>query len=94
LTPAALRAICDRYGAVKAMAADATAELEKLRRRFILARVDEAEGKLFRLVLSAETVPTTLDRAALERDLGAGLDRYLKFGKPSRSLRCYSRTGK
>ena len=54
-----------------------------------------AEGVLFRVVLGAESVATTLDRKALEGAMGESwLARFLKFGKPSRSFNCYARTAK
>jgi hypothetical protein len=56
---------------------------------------DEAEGVLFRVVLGAESVATTLDRKAIEAAMGESwLARFLKFGKPSRSFSCYARTAK
>ena len=56
---------------------------------------DEAEGVLFRVVLSAESVATTVDRKAIEAAMGeSSLARFLKFGKPSRSFNCYARTSK
>ena len=56
---------------------------------------DEAEGVLFRVVLGAESVTTTLDRKAIEAAMGESwLARFLKFGKPSRSFNCYARTAK
>ena len=56
---------------------------------------DEAEGALFRVVLGAESVATTVDRKAIEAAMGESwLARFLKFGKPSRSFNCYARTAK
>jgi hypothetical protein len=56
---------------------------------------DEAEGALFRVVLGAESVATTVDRKAIEAAMGESwLARFLKFGKPSRSFSCYARTAK
>ena len=50
---------------------------------------------LFRVVLSAESVATTVDRKAIEAAMGeSSLARFLKFGKPSRSFNCYARTAK
>jgi hypothetical protein len=56
---------------------------------------DERPGVLFRVVLGAESVATTLDRKAIEAAMGESwLARFLKFGKSSRSFNCYARTAK
>jgi transposase len=65
------------------------------RGRFVWPRAEEGVVVLFRVVLGAESVATTLDRKAIEAAMGESwLSRFLKFGKPSRSFSCYARTAK
>ena len=87
--------LADRVGELKAAKSDLDAYLERLKALFVANGCDEAEGVLFRVVLGAESVATTLDRKAIEAAMGENwLARFLKFGKPSRSFNCYARTAK
>jgi hypothetical protein len=77
--------LADRVGELKAAKRDLDAYLERLKALFVASGRDEAEGVLFRVVLGAESVATTLDRKAIEAAMGESwLARFLKFGKPSR----------
>src|SRR6478672_7618264 len=63
---------------------DLDAYLDRLKALFVASGRDEAEGVLFRVVLGAASVATTLDRKAIEAAMGESwLARFLKFGKPS-----------
>jgi hypothetical protein len=93
--PSSMEELADRVGELKAAKSDLDAYLERLKALFIASGRDEAEGVLFRVVLSAESVATTVDRKAIEAAMGeSSLARFLKFGKPSRSFNCYARTAK
>ena len=93
--PATMGELADRVGELKAAKADLDAYLERLKSLFVASGRDEAEGVLFRVVLGTESVATTVDRKAVERDMGESwIAKYLKFGKPSRSFNCYARTAK
>ena len=75
--------LADRVGELKAAKSDLDAYLERLKALFVASGRDEAEGALFRVVLGAESVATTLDRKAIEAAMGESwLARFLKFGKP------------
>ena len=93
--PSSMEELADRVGELKAAKSDLDAYLDRLKALFVASGRDEAEGVLFRVVLGAESVATTLDRKAIEAAMGESwLARFLKFGKPSRSFNCYARTAK
>jgi hypothetical protein len=87
-TPSSMEELADRVGELKAAKSDLDAYLERLKALFVASGRDEAEGALFRVVLGAASVATTVDRKAIEAAMGERwLARFLKFGKPSRSFR-------
>jgi hypothetical protein len=93
--PSSMEELADRVGELRAAKSDLDAYLDRLKALFIASGRDEAEGVLFRVVLGAESVATTVDRKALEAAMGESwLARFLKFGKPSRNFLCHARTAK
>src|SRR5262249_43074275 len=56
--------------------------------------VSEAEGALFRSLVVAETMVSTLDRQGIEKEMGeAWIARFLKFSKRSALIKTTARTG-
>jgi hypothetical protein len=66
--------LADRVGEPKAAKSDLDAYLERLKALFVASGRDEAEGVLFRVVLGAESVATTLraDRQGEARGVSCG----------------------
>jgi hypothetical protein len=54
--PSSMEELADRVGELKAAKSDLDAYLERLKALFVASGRDEAEGVLFRVVLSAESV--------------------------------------
>ena len=56
--------------------------------------VSEAEGALFRSLVVAETIVSTLDRSGIEKETGeAWIACFLKFSKRSAFVKTMARTG-
>jgi hypothetical protein len=93
--PSSMEDLADRVGELKAVKADIDNYLERLKTLFVASGRDTAEGVLFRVVLSAESCSSNLDRKAIEAAMGeTWLAKYLKWTRPSRTFNCYARTGK
>ena len=93
--PPSMSELADRVGELRAAEADLKAYIARMKALFEASGEDQAEGVLFRIVLGAESVSTTLDRKAIEDAMGESwIRKFLKFSKPSRTFSCYSRTAK
>jgi hypothetical protein len=93
--PPSMEVLADRVGELKAAKAEIDNYLERLKTLFVASGRDTAEGVLFRVVLSAESCSTTIDRKAIEARMGESwLAKFLKWSRPSRTFNCYARTGK
>ena len=72
--PPSMSELADRVGELKAAEADLKAYIARMKALFEASGEDQAEGVLFRIVLGAESVSTTLDRKAIEDAMGEILD--------------------
>src|SRR5260221_9700388 len=66
--PSSMEELADRVGELKAAKSDLDAYLERLKALFVASGRDEAEGVLFRVVLSAESVAPSLAARAPARE--------------------------
>ena len=93
--PETVGEIADRYGELLAQKAEIETELKELQRRFKASGQREAEGRLFRLAMGDDCMTTTLDRKAIEAEMGeTWTARFLKFSKRCGAFTCTAKHGK
>jgi hypothetical protein len=93
--PATMTELADRVGKLKAAKAEIEAQIERMRDLFAASGQADTEGALFRVALGAESQVATIDRAAIERDMGESwLRKYLKWSRRAGSFTCIAKTGK
>ncbi len=93
--PATMAELADRVGKLRAAKAEIDADIERMRELFAASGQPEAEGTLFRVAIGAQCMAATLDRAAIERDMGESwIAKYLKWSKRAGSFTCTAKTGK
>ena len=90
--PASLGELADRVGKLRAAEADLKKEIDRLREMFVASGQREAEGALFRVSLGAEAMQSTVDRKALENEMGERwLARFLKWSPRAGAFTCTAR---
>lgn len=84
--------LVDLLGDLKAQIADLEVEERTIMEKLKTAGKDSVEGRRYRATISAESCRSTIDRKAIESDMGeAWLAKYLKWGKPSCTCTVYAR---
>jgi hypothetical protein len=86
--------LADEHGQLCAQIADLETRKRTIAGELIRRGVSEAEGALFRSLVVAETMVSTLDRQGIEKAMGeAWIARCLKFSKRSAFVKTTARTG-
>ena|SRR5436305_5573990 len=85
--------LADEHGQLSAQIADLETRKRAVAGELIRRGISEAEGALFRSVTVAETMVSSLDRAGIEKAMGEGIARFLKFSKRSAFVKTTARTG-
>src|SRR5262249_26195221 len=86
--------LADDHGQICAQIVDLETRKRTIAGELIRRGVTEAEGALFRSLVVAETMVTTLDRHGIEKEMGeAWIARFLKFSKRSAFVKMTARTG-
>ncbi len=93
--PSTMAELADRVGELKAAKAEIEGYIDHLRELFAASGRAEAEGALFRVALGAESEAATIDRKAIERDMGESwIAKYLKWSRRAGAFTCTAKTGK
>ena len=86
--------LADEHGQLCAQIADLETRKRALAGELIRRGVSECEDALFRSLVVAETMVSTLDRQGIEKARGeAWIARFLKFSKRSAFVKTADRTG-
>ena len=86
--------LADEHGHLCAKIADLETRKRAIAGELIGLGDSAAEGALFRSLVIAETVVSSLDRAGIEKAMGeAWIARFLKFSKRSAFIKTTARTG-
>jgi hypothetical protein len=84
--------LADEHGQLCAQIADLETRKRTIAGELIRRGVSEAEGALFRSLVVAETVVSTLGRQGIEKTMGeAWIARFLKFSKRSAFVKTTAR---
>jgi hypothetical protein len=84
--------LSDEVGTIKAEIADCEAKLEALKAEAVRRQLTEADGRLFRVTLSAPTTGSRIDTSLLRKVMGdAFVDHFSKLTEIGWSLRCFAR---